>query len=86
MENTQGRIREPTTCPREVCKSKNTMRLVHNRCSFANKQVYRLQETPGKVFYFYTKDEIPDGQTPYTVSMCAYEEMVDVIKPGDRYF
>lgn len=75
VENTQGRVREPTICPREVCKSKNTMRLVHNRCSFANKQVYRLQETP---------DEIPDGQTPYTVSMCAYEEMVDVIKPGDR--
>jgi DNA replication licensing factor MCM4 len=61
------------------------MRLVHNRCNFANKQLYRLQETPGNAFWLKLKDEIPDGQTPYTVSMCAYEEMVDVIKPGDRY-
>ena len=75
VENDRGRIREPTVCPREACKGKNTMRLIHNRCEFSNKQVYRLQETP---------DEIPDGQTPYTVSMCVYDDLVDVAKPGDR--
>ena len=32
-----------------------------------------------------TLDEIPDGQTPYTVSMCVFDELVDVVKPGDRY-
>ncbi|KAI9498256.1 MCM2/3/5 family-domain-containing protein [Zychaea mexicana] len=71
----RGRIMEPTRCPRESCASENTMSLVHNRCVFADKQVCRLQETP---------DVVPDGQTPQTVSLCMYDELVDVSKPGDR--
>ncbi len=27
---------------------------------------------------------MPDGQTPHTVSLCAYDELVDLVKPGDR--
>ena len=27
----RGKIREPTECPREICKSKNSMLIVHNR-------------------------------------------------------
>ena len=49
VENDRGRIKEPSICPRDACKAKNSMRLVHNRCEFSNKQVYRLQETPGIV-------------------------------------
>jgi DNA replication licensing factor MCM4 len=37
--------------------------------------VIRLQETPNAV---------PDGQTPHTISLSAYDEVVDVSKPGDR--
>jgi DNA replication licensing factor MCM4 len=51
------------------------MQIVHNRCQFADKQVIKLQETP---------DNVPDGQTPHSVSLCAYEELVDVCKAGDR--
>ncbi|KAJ3385823.1 hypothetical protein HDU84_002005 [Entophlyctis sp. JEL0112] len=76
VENDRGRITEPTVCPRQDCGAKNSMRLIHNRCVFSDKQVCRMQETP---------DETPDGQTPYTVSMCVYDELVDVAKPGDRY-
>ncbi|KAJ6110102.1 hypothetical protein N7486_002337 [Penicillium sp. IBT 16267x] len=71
----RGRIQEPTECPRDACKSKNSMQLLHNRCSFADKQVIKLQETP---------DSIPDGQTPHSVSLCVYDELVDVCKAGDR--
>lgn len=71
----RGRINEPTACPRDQCNSKGTMTLIHNRCDFADKQVIRLQETP---------DVVPDGQTPHTVSLCAYDELVDLVKPGDR--
>ncbi|KAJ3414832.1 hypothetical protein HDV05_005989 [Chytridiales sp. JEL 0842] len=70
-----GRIVEPTICPNEACKSRNTMKLIHNRSVFSDRQVLRIQETP---------DEIPDGQTPYTVSLCVYDDLVDVVKPGDR--
>ncbi|CAK1367425.1 unnamed protein product [Cercospora beticola] len=71
----RGKIAEPTRCPREVCSASNSMQIVHNRSGFADKQVIKLQETP---------DSVPDGQTPHSVSLCAYDELVDVCKAGDR--
>jgi DNA replication licensing factor MCM4 len=71
----RGKITEPTKCPRPVCESPNSMQIIHNRSGFANKQVIKLQETP---------DNVPDGQTPHSVSLCAYDELVDVCKAGDR--
>ncbi|KAL8688772.1 MAG: hypothetical protein Q9218_005396, partial [Villophora microphyllina] len=71
----RGKIAEPTRCPREACASQNSMQIVHNRCEFADKQVIKLQETP---------DNVPDGQTPHSISLCAYEDLVDVCKAGDR--
>ncbi|OLL24127.1 DNA replication licensing factor mcm4 [Neolecta irregularis DAH-3] len=73
----KGRIAEPTQCPREVCRTKNSMQLVHNRSEFADKQVIKLQETPAA-------DSVPDGQTPHAVSICVYDELVDISKAGDR--
>jgi DNA replication licensing factor MCM4 len=75
VEIDRGKIEEPNRCPRDVCASIGTMSLVHNRCEFADRQVIRLQETP---------DAVPDGQTPHTVSLSVYDELVDVAKPGDR--
>ncbi|RDW90594.1 MCM DNA helicase complex subunit MCM4 [Aspergillus mulundensis] len=71
----RGKIAEPTICPRQACQERNSMQIVHNRCVFADKQVIKLQETP---------DSIPDGQTPHSVSLCVYDELVDVCKAGDR--
>ncbi|KYK57702.1 cell division control protein 54 [Drechmeria coniospora] len=71
----RGKIREPTECPRQICDSKNSMQIVHNRCSFEDKQVIKLQETP---------DAVPAGQTPHSVSVCVYNELVDFCKAGDR--
>ncbi|VEU22492.1 DEKNAAC103666 [Brettanomyces naardenensis] len=75
VENDRGLIQEPTKCPRPVCGASNSMQLVHNRSSFANKQVIKLQETP---------DLVPDGQTPHAVSLCVYDELVDTCRAGDR--
>ncbi|THH00256.1 hypothetical protein EW026_g2226 [Hermanssonia centrifuga] len=75
VEIDRGKIDEPQRCPRDVCASVGTMSLVHNRCEFADRQAIRLQETP---------DAVPDGQTPHTVSLSVYDELVDVSKPGDR--
>jgi DNA replication licensing factor MCM4 len=51
------------------------MQIVHNRSTFSDKQVIKLQETP---------DSVPDGQTPHSVSLCCYDELVDICKAGDR--
>ncbi|KAI6785829.1 DNA replication licensing factor-like protein [Emericellopsis cladophorae] len=40
-----------------------------------HKQVIKLQETP---------DAVPPGQTPHSVSVVAYNELVDFCKAGDR--
>ena len=75
VDNDRGKIVEPDRCPRDVCGLQGSMSLIHNRSEFADRQVIRLQETP---------DVVPDGQTPHTVSLCVYDELVDAAKPGDR--
>lgn len=44
---------------RPQCAQGFSMSLEHNRCQFANRQQLKMQETP---------DEMPDGETPQTVS------------------
>lgn len=75
VENDRGVIQEPRKCPTQNCGSTNSMQLIHNRSTFANKQIVKLQETP---------DIVPDGQTPHSVSLCIYDELVDSCRAGDR--
>jgi DNA replication licensing factor MCM4 len=42
---------------------------------FSDKQHVKCQETP---------EAVPEGETPQTIHMCAYEDLVDHVKPGDR--
>jgi DNA replication licensing factor MCM4 len=35
----------------------------------------KVQETP---------ESVPEGETPQTIHLCAYEDLVDDVKPGDR--
>lgn len=75
VEIDRGVIQEPARCERIDCNEPNSMSLIHNRCSFADKQVIKLQETP---------DVVPDGQTPHSISLCVYDELVDSCRAGDR--
>lgn len=70
----RGRVNEPPLKCTE-CGKPGTMTLIHNQCVFANKQTVKMQETP---------DAIPEGETPHTVSMCVFDQLVDQAKPGDR--
>jgi len=70
----RGRVHEPPLKCTE-CAKPGTMTLIHNQCVFANKQTVKMQETP---------DAIPEGETPHTVSMCVFDQLVDQAKPGDR--
>lgn len=69
----RGRIDEPTRC--ETCRMQGSMELIHNRCLFSDKQLVRLQENIS---------EIPEGETPQTISLFVFDELVDTVKPGDR--
>jgi DNA replication licensing factor MCM4 len=49
--------------------------MIHNNCFFTDKQHVKIQETP---------ETVPEGETPHTVHLCVYEDLVDFVKPGDR--
>eukprot|EP01084_Bolivina_argentea_P272579 464138_1 len=70
-----GRIAEPTKCDNRQCQGNHTMELIHNRCSFKDKQLIKVQESP---------ESIPDGETPQTIDVYVYDQLVDFVKPGDR--
>jgi len=70
-----GRIKEPTYCQNTNCATPHSMKIIHNRSRFADKQLVKLQENP---------ESIPDGETPHTVNLCVFDTLVDVGKPGDR--
>ncbi|CAK9021727.1 DNA replication licensing factor MCM4 (Minichromosome maintenance protein 4) (AtMCM4) [Durusdinium trenchii] len=69
----QGVIAEPKKC--DGCNTRSVMTMIHNRSIFTDKQMIKLQEAP---------ENIPEGETPHTISVYAYDNLVDVAKPGDR--
>ena len=69
----RGRVTEPDVCVQ--CTKKNSFEMIHNYCMFSDRQYVKVQETP---------EDVPEGETPQTVLMCAYEDLVDHVKPGDR--
>ena len=73
--NDRGNIDEPSKCPNAGCGSRFTMQLIYNCSAFVDKQLIKLQEAP---------DDIPEGETPHTVSMFTRQDLVDCTKPGDR--
>jgi DNA replication licensing factor MCM4 len=69
----RGKIDEPKKCIK--CGNDNSMIIIHNLSDFTNKQIVKVQETP---------ENIPEGETPQTISVIVYENLVDFVKPGDR--
>lgn len=69
----RGRIDEPAFCSR--CGNRLCMEMIHNRCVFTDKQMIRMQENV---------DAIPEGETPFTVMMFAFDDLVDGVRPGDK--
>uniref|UniRef100_A0A0L8GX45 DNA replication licensing factor MCM4 n=1 Tax=Octopus bimaculoides TaxID=37653 RepID=A0A0L8GX45_OCTBM len=73
VEIDRGRIAEPNRCT--DCESKHSFALVHNRSHFSDKQMIKLQESP---------EDMPRGQTPHTILLYAYNDLIDKVQPGDR--
>ncbi|CAD7946321.1 unnamed protein product [Amoebophrya sp. A120] len=67
------RVFEPQRC--DSCGQSSSYTLKHNLCEFGNKQYVKLQETP---------ESIPPGETPQTIQLYCFDELYDVMKPGDR--
>jgi len=66
-------IEEPTRC--DSCGSSHSFQMVHNECTFSDRQVLKLQEPP---------ELVPEGETPQNVAVCVFDDLVDQVRPGDR--
>lgn len=66
-------IEEPTRC--EGCGSSHSFQIVHNECTFSDRQVLKLQEPP---------ELVPEGETPQNVAVCCFDDLVEQVRPGDR--
>lgn len=73
VEIDRGNIAEPTLCPH--CNTNHCFEMVHNQSHFTDKQLTKLQESP---------DEMPAGQTPHTVNLYSYNELIETVQAGDR--
>ena len=71
LEN--AKVQEPKECAK--CRAKFTMELIHNMCVFTDKQFVKFQELP---------EYVPEGETPQSITILAYDNNVDKMKPGDR--
>lgn len=66
-------IPEPTKC--NNCNANHSFQLIHNDCTFQDKQFLKLQETP---------ELVPEGETPQNVAVQCFDDLVDSVRPGDR--
>lgn len=68
----RGQIQEPRKC--NFCQTSSSFELIHNLCTFTDKQHVKLQETP---------EFIPEGGMPSHINLIVYDDLVDSVKPGD---
>lgn len=66
-------IEEPKRC--DGCGATHSFEMIHNECSFADRQILKLQETP---------ELVPEGETPQNVVIYCFDNLVDQVRPGDR--
>merc|ERR1719426_630031 len=66
-------IEEPKKC--EGCGASHSFEIIHNDCTFADRQILKLQESP---------ESVPEGETPQNVVICCFDNLVDQVRPGDR--
>lgn len=71
----RGRIAEPHGRCERCNTTSAAFQLVHNRSTFADKQLVRVQETP---------DQVPAGQTPASIVTYTFDDLVDSVQPGDK--
>lgn len=70
-------LQKPYSCPRCEAegKKRSSFELVPEKSKFIDWQKFVLQEKP---------EELPPGQLPRSIEVIVKEDLVDIIRPGDR--
>jgi len=75
VPQTERLLSPPTRCTNPECNSKGPFDLVFEESKFIDWQRLTIQEKP---------EELPPGQLPRSIEAVATEDLVDVVRPGDR--
>lgn len=68
-------IRAPIRCKNPECKKERSFELSIEKSKFIDSQELRVQEKP---------EDLPPGQLPRYIDVFVEDEMVDIVRPGDR--
>jgi len=68
-------IRTPLGCANPDCRRIGPLDFVEEESTFINFQEVRIQEKP---------EDLPPGQLPRSIDIRLIEDLVDVVRPGDR--
>ncbi|MHA2494071.1 MAG: LAGLIDADG family homing endonuclease, partial [Candidatus Hodarchaeales archaeon] len=71
----EGRYNPPVSCPNAECNRKGPFKLLTERSTFVDWQRITFQEKP---------EDLPPGQMPQSFSVVLRDDLVDVVRPGDR--
>ena len=73
----EGGLAKPTQCPRcsEEGRKSSGFVLLADKSKFVDVQKFVLQEKP---------EELPPGQLPRSIEVVVRDDLVDVVRPGDR--
>jgi len=75
QEITELRLKKPNRCQVDTCAGKYSSKLIIEESSFIDRQKIRAQEKP---------EELPAGQLPRSVNAILTNDLVDIVRPGDR--
>ncbi len=71
----EGRYTPPYQCENVECGSKGPFKLLRDESEFIDWQSLTMQERP---------EDLPPGQLPQSLSLVALDDVVDLVRPGDR--
>ncbi|MFQ5980541.1 MAG: LAGLIDADG family homing endonuclease [Candidatus Heimdallarchaeota archaeon] len=71
----EGHYNPPVACPNPECNRKGPFKLLVEQSTFVDWQRITLQEKP---------EDLPAGQMPQSFSSVLRDDLVDVVRPGDR--
>ncbi len=71
----EGRYTPPYQCENLECRSKGPFKLMKDESEFIDWQSLTMQERP---------EDLPPGQLPQSLGLVALDDVVDLVRPGDR--
>ena len=75
LDQNGSKLRSPSVCTNELCKKKDTLKLIENLSLFEDSQRVLIQESP---------ESIRNGTNPQSLDVLFVDDLAGNVSPGDR--